>query len=113
MWTVLAFIDPYSLNDYMCNSSALNEINLLCFFPLLWDGFSDLGFCDLLEDGGRLHLLQRTHNAVLFASMSLNQRIHAVRVKHDVVGCNQQHAANSTLMTTWEKRGKGEELSNI
>lgn len=69
------------------------------FVSLLWDSFFDLGVSDLLADGGGLHLLQRTHDAVLLTSMGLNQGVHAVRVKHDVVGCHQQHPAHCALRT--------------
>lgn len=66
-------------------------------FFLLWHGLSGLGISDLFEDGGRLHLLQRTHDAVLLAPVGLNHGVHPVRVKHDVVGCDQQHPTNCTL----------------
>lgn len=64
---------------------------------LLGNRLSDLRVGDLLADGGRLHLLQGTHDAVLLASVGLNQRIHAVGVEHDVVGCDQQHPTHRAL----------------
>lgn len=69
----------------------------LFIFSLLWHGLSDLGIGDLFVDGCRLHLLQGTHDAVLLAPVHLNHGVHPVRVKHDVVGRDQQHPANSTL----------------
>lgn len=73
-------------------------------FFLLWHSLSDLGVSDLFVDGGRLHLLQRTHDAVLLAPVGLNHGVHPVRVKHDVVGCDQQHPTNCTL----KEPGQGE-----
>lgn len=67
---------------------------------LLWHHLSDLGVSDLLVDGGRLHLLQRTHDAVLLAAVGLNPGVHPVRVEHDVVGCDQQHPAHCALNET-------------
>ncbi len=74
-------------------------------FFLLWHSLSYLGVSDLLVDGSRLHLLQRTHNAVLLAPVGLNQGIHSVRVKHDVVGCHQQHPAHCTLSHQGKREG--------
>lgn len=75
-----------------------------CFF-LLRHSLSDLGVSDLLADGSRLDFLQRTHDAVLLAPMGLNQWVHPVRVKHDVVGCHQQHPAHRTLDEHRKKEG--------
>lgn len=76
-------------------------------FLLLWHGLSDLGVGDLLVDSGRLHLLQGTHDTVLLKPVGLNQGVHPVRVKHDVVGCDQQHPAHRALNQRG-KRGMGE-----
>lgn len=77
----------------------------LCFL-LLGDGLSDLGVSDLLADGGRLHLLQGTHDAVLLAPVGLYQGVHAVRVEHDVVWRHQQHPTHCALKATQKKKGK-------
>lgn len=81
-------------------------------FSLLWHGLSDLGVGDLFVDGGGLHLLQGTHDAVLLAPVGLNHGVHPVRVKHDVVGCDQQHPTNCTLKRPRrgeQNRGAGEQ----
>lgn len=67
------------------------------YFSVLWHSLSNLWISDLFVDGSRLHLLQGTHDTVLLAPVGLNHRVHPVRVKHDVVGCDQQHPTNSTL----------------
>lgn len=77
----------------------------LCFL-LLRDGLSDLGVSDLLADGGRLHLLQGTHDAVLLAPVGLYQWVHAVRVEHNVVGRHQQHPTNCALKAAQKIKGK-------
>ncbi len=74
-------------------------------FFLLGHSLSDLGVSDLLVDSGRLHFLQRTHNAVLLTPMGLNQWVHPVRVKHDVVGCHQQNPAHRTLKQHRKREG--------
>lgn len=76
-------------------------------FLLLWHGLSDLGVGDLLVDSGRLHLLQRTHDTVLLKPMGLNQGVHPVRVKHDVVGCDQQHPTHRALNAECGKKRDG------
>lgn len=75
----------------------LSKTKCKSVFFLLWHSLSDLGVSDLLVDGGRLHLLKRTHDAVLLAPVGLNQGVHPVRVKHDVVGCHQQHPTDCAL----------------
>lgn len=86
---------------WACDPSApiniQSKISKRALFFLLWHSLSDLGVSDLFVDGGRLHLLQRTHDAVLLAAVGLNHGVHPVRVKHDVVGCDQQHPTNCTL----------------
>lgn len=77
----------------------------LCFL-LLRDGLSDLGVSDLLADGGRLHLLQGTHDAVLLAPVGLYQGVYAVRVEHNVVGRHQQHPTNCALKAAQKIKGK-------
>lgn len=93
-----------------------SKISKWALFFLLWHSLSDLGVSDLFVDGGRLHLLQRTHDAVLLAAVGLNHRVHPVRVKHDVVRCDQQHPTNCTLKEArhgekkTEKRVKDNEI---
>lgn len=73
------------------------SVYILIVSSLLWHSLSDLGVSDLLADSCRLNLLHRTHDAILFAPMGLNQGVHPVRVEHDVVGRDQQHPAHGTL----------------
>ena len=80
----------------------------VCFL-LLWHSLSGLGVGDLLVDGGRLHLLQRTHDAVLLAPMGLNQWVHPVRVEHDVVRRHEQHPAHRTLKKKERERERERE----
>lgn len=96
--------DSWKSFPYIIQSDSLPQSICQCFF-LLWHSLSDLGVSDLLVDGGRLNLLQRTHDTVLLAPVGLNQGVHPVRVKHDVVGCDQQHPAHRALNQHGEEEG--------
>lgn len=94
--------DSWKSFPYIIQSDSLPQSICQCFF-LLWHSLSDLGVSDLLVDGSRLNLLQRTHDTELLAPVGLNQGVHPVRVKHDVVGCDQQHPAHRALNQHGEK----------
>lgn len=96
--------DSWKSFPYIIQSDSLPQSICQCFF-LLWHSLSDPGVSDLLVDGGRLNLLQRTHDTVLLAPVGLNQGVHPVRVKHDVVGCDQQHPAHRALNQHGEEEG--------